>query len=333
MIRFGMVGCGLHGERYLRHIMNDVEQATVVALWRRDADERARLAAEYGVEACESLEELATRQDIDAFLLTTPPGNHAAELERLLPVNRPLLVEKPLTATLAQTDALWRAHPQLDSAPLMVAQTLRFNPTLNFAREEMRGLGRVHRIRIQQRLEPTKIAWQRDDALSGGGSVTLTGVHLFDTLRWFVGRSPDAVMAKWWAVEGYPTSNLFDACFEYEAEEILCATEISKFSNTRSCGLEVVGTKAQLIVDYLHGTVDRIEGRESTRLAELGNPPTLVGTVEAFCRTLREGDAMPIGFLDGRETLRMAAAVRMSSETGRRVRLDEIAPADAPAPA
>ena len=108
---------------------------------------------------------------------------------------------------------------------------------------------------------------------------------------------------------------------------------ISKFSDTRSCILELVGREGQLIVDYLRGTVDRVQGRDTLRVAEPGNPPTLVGTVEAFCLTLKEGARMPIDFLDGRETLRMAAAVRVSNETGRRVRLDDIAPADAPGPA
>lgn len=334
MIRFGMVGCGLHGERYLRHIANDLpDQARVVALWRRDRRERERLASRYGAEPCAGFEELLDRRDLDAFLVTTPPGNHATELSRLIPTGRAILIEKPLTATLEQCDALWREHPRLPQMPLMVGQTLRYNPALRRAREEMGRLGRIHRIRIQQRLEPTTIAWQRDDAQSGGGSVTLTGVHLFDLLRWLVGRTPDAVSGRWLAVEGYPTSNVFDACFEYEEEGILCATEVSKFSRTRSCVLEIVGTEAQLVVDYLHGTLDRMVGRETERVAATGNPPTLVGTVKDFCRTLERGESMPIGFHDGRETLRMAAAIRVSNEMGRRVRLEELAPADGPAPA
>ncbi len=331
MICFGLVGCGQHGERYLRHLQRDLGgMARAGCVWRRDTGERRRLAELYGVDTVGSLAELVSRDDLDAFLVLTPPGRHLEELRFLLPLERPILVEKPVTATLDEADALWRENPGLADAPLMVAQTLRFHPALRKAKESIDTLGRVHRIRIQQRLEPTDLAWQQDEAMSGGGSVTLTGVHLFDLLRWLLGRTPDAVMGRALIVEGASTANLFDAAFEYEKEEVLCGTEVSKFSQTRSCVLEIVGTRAQWVVDYLNGTIDRIEGRTRTRVAELGNPPTIPAMLETFCRCVEESRPMPITFHDGRESVRMAAAVFASSREGRRVRLDELAPGETP---
>lgn len=331
MFRFGILGCGLHGERYLRHMLNDTPELTQpVCIWRRNEAERQRLETIYGVRAVDTLAELLTIEEIDAYLVTTPPGLHAEEIRSLLPLAKPILLEKPVTATLQEADDLWREHPGLPEQALMVAQTLRFNATLLRARELVDGLGELHRIRLQQRLQPTRIAWQRDPKLSGGGSLTLTGVHLFDNLRWFVGRSPDAVTARVLAVDGFPTSNLFDACFEYELEPILCATEVSKFSDTRSCVMELVGTEGQLIVDYHHGWIDRVVGSRVERVEAPGNPPTLPQTLRAFCRAAQQGNAMPITFYDGRETLRMAEAARVSNQESRRVRLEEIAPEDGP---
>ncbi len=333
MISFGLVGCGLHGERYLRHLGRELAgRARAVCVWRRDEDERRRLAAEYGVETVARFEELLERDDVDAYLIVTPPGLHEDELRRLLPRGKPLLVEKPVTATLAEADGLWRDFPALPRSALMVAQTLRYHPVLVQAREMVGELGELHRIRVQQRLEPTQLQWQQDAAMSGGGSVTLTGVHLYDLLRWFVGRTPDAVMGRALNVEGARTTNVFDACFEYEDRELLCATEVSKFANTRSCLLELVGTRAQLIVDYQEGWIDRIEGRSRTRLLEGGNPPTIPQLLESFCDSVERSLPMPVDFHDGRETLRMAAGVFASSREGRRIRLDEIAPENAPGP-
>lgn len=331
MLRFGILGCGLHGERYLRHMIRDTPEITQpLCVWRRNEAERQRLETIYGVRAVDSLDELLSIEEIDAYLVTTPPGLHAQEIRSLLSLAKPILLEKPLTASLEEADDLWREYPKLPQQALMVAQTLRFNATLLRARELVDGLGDLHRIRLQQRLQPTRIAWQRDPRLSGGGSLTLTGVHLFDNLRWFVGRSPDAVSARVLAVDGFPTSNLFDACFEYELEPILCATEVSKFSDTRSCVMEFVGTKGQLVVDYQHGWIDRLVGSRLERVEAPGNPPTLPETLRAFCRAVQQGSAMPITFYDGRETLRMAEAARVSHREGRRVRLEDIAPEDGP---
>ncbi len=166
--------------------------------------------------------------------------------------------------------------------------------------------------------------------MSGGGSVTLTGVHLFDLLRWFLGKTPDTVMARALTVEGARTTNLFDACFEVEDPPVLCATEVSKFSTTRSCLLELVGSDAQLVVDYHHGWIDRIKGRETVRVAETGNPPTIPSLLRVFCSSVADGKPMPISFHAGRETLRMAAGVFVSSRQGQRVRLDDLAPGSVP---
>ncbi len=166
--------------------------------------------------------------------------------------------------------------------------------------------------------------------------MTLTGVHLFDNLRWFVGRSPDAVSARVLAVDGFPTSNLFDACFEYELEPILCATEVSKFSDTRSCVMELVGTKGQLIVDYQHGWIDRLVGSRLERVESPGNPPTLPETLRHSVERFRRAAQCPSLFTMAgrpcewrkRRAFRIARAVVFGwktspRKTGRPIQLKE----------
>lgn len=322
MIRFGLLGCGLHGERYLRHLRRDVPGARASALYRRDEVAAARLAAAYGIEACASAEQLVGRSDVDAILITTPPGTHLHDLSLALASGKPILIEKPIVARAAEIPAareLLRRHAKL---PLMVAQTLRFSPILARAHSSLERIGRLHRIRVAQRLEPSPLSWQRDPAIAGGGSITLTGVHLFDLLRWFVGRTPDAVQCRLLRLGGHPLENCFDACFEYEAEDILAATEVSKFSQSRSCQLELIGEAGQLWVDYLAGSLHLQRGRTLELLEQTGDVPTLPEMLRAFVRLLREEAPNPVTAEDGFATLDMAAACYLSQQQGGRVRIE-----------
>jgi myo-inositol 2-dehydrogenase/D-chiro-inositol 1-dehydrogenase len=323
MLRFGLIGCGRHGERYLRHVLADVPGATAVALWRRDAAQAQRLAANYGVMAERELEALLDRRDVDAVIIATPPACHARELELALAAGKPVLVEKPLAESLAAAEAILARTATFPEAIAMVAHTLRYNATLQLARTLSSNLGAVHRLRLQQRLEPSGLAWQEDAAVAGGGSVLLTGVHLFDLLRWLLGSTPDAVTCRMLAVEGAVLENAFDACFEYEASQILAGTEVSKFSTTRSGTLEVVGTQAQLLVDYGRGTITRVRGRELELVSSPGDLPTLPRILQEFVRVARREIEVPIPLRDGVEAVRMAEACVRSHRLERRVRLEE----------
>ena len=320
-LRIGLAGCGRHGERYLRHLQRgDVEGMRAVAVHRRNQAVGRDLADRYGVDYVDSLEALLDPERIDAVLILTPPGPHATALRAAIEAGLGVLVEKPLVASWEEV----REVAGYDGARVMVAQTLRFSPVLRRVRELLPAVGTVHRVRMAQRLEPSDLDWQRDRAAAGGGSVTLTGVHLFDLLRWMIGRTPDAVSARMCALQGHPFENLFDACFEYDAPPLLAATEVSKFSRSRTSLLELVGEEGELHADYLRGTIDFRQGREVERVAEFGDVPTLPIALGFFGALVRGEIETPVSLRDGIETLRMAEACYRSHASGRLVRLDEL---------
>jgi predicted dehydrogenase len=235
---------------------------------------------------------------------------------------KPVLTEKPLTETLASALDLAAALPA--DAPVMVAQTLRWSPALLAARGRMPEIGEVHRIRLAQRLEPNAILWQRDQAMAGAGSVTLTGVHVFDLLRWFAGATPERVSARCRTLLGHPFENLFDARFEFADRPLLGSCEVGKFSASRSQLLELVGTGGQLWVDYQQGRVELLHGAGRRLIAAPGDQPTLPPALTDFCRFVRGEIPCPVPLSAGVETLRMAdACYRSDAADGALVRLDQ----------
>ncbi|RKZ13410.1 hypothetical protein DRQ32_01655 [bacterium] len=320
-LKVGLIGCGRHGERYLRHLARgDVQGMKAALLWRRDADAGRAQAREYGVEFVEDPRQILDGSRVDGVLVLTPPAEHRAALVEALGSGLPALVEKPVIARWEEASAF----DGLDASRLMVAQTLRFSPALRRLRQLIPAIGTVHRIRMAQRLEPSDLPWQRDRAMAGGGSVTLTGVHLFDLLRWIVGRTPDSVSCRMHGLLGHPLENLFDASFDYEDLPLLAATEVSKFSRSRMGLLDVVGEQGELHVDYLRGSIDLYQGQDCERVAELGDVPTLPIVMGFFGALIRGEIESPVTLQDGLETVRMAEACYRSHASGCRVRLEEI---------
>ena len=139
-----------------------------------------------------------------------------------------------------------------------------------------------------------------------------------------MGRTPDTVQCHALSVRDQPLENVFDACFTYEDEAILAATEVSKFTASRSSLLELVGEGGQLWADYAAARLWRRSGRRIEELPTPGDVPTVPAILEDFVRVARGELASPIPLEDGLETLVMAEACYLAHHQGRTVRCDEV---------
>jgi hypothetical protein len=151
-MRFGIIGAGRHGARYLRHLQQgDVPGARASVIWRQTVPAAQATAAEHGMRAVADWRQLVDAADVDAVIVATPPGAHAEAITAAVALGKPVLTEKPVCATLAEALALDAALPA--DAPVMVAQTLRFNVALVAARRD--------------RLRGAACRWDRDVADGG----------------------------------------------------------------------------------------------------------------------------------------------------------------------
>ena len=303
--RVGIVGAGTHGARYLNHLRHDTDGLTPVAIARRDPDAGRELAARFEVDWLVDGEALIGRADVDAVIVATPPSTHARFAELAVAAGKPLLLEKPMTGTLAEA----RRLAAVATAPtaVMVAQTLRWNPVLQRVRELWSELGRVHHLRLCQRLEPTTLAWQRNADESVGGSVLLTGVHIFDLARWLTGREAVRVDSRQRRVLNPVVEDFFLARAELD-DGCWASFEVSKYTRSRACWLEAVGEHGQLQADYLQGGITLRVGREERHEAVDARVPTLPAVLAAWRDALVVGGPMPVTVTDGLRTMEMVQA-------------------------
>lgn len=322
-LRLAVIGAGTHGARYLRHARADVAGLAPVVLCRRDREAGARLAAEIGCRHEPDALAAIHDPDVDACVIATPPSSHLALAREVLAAGKPLLLEKPMTGTLAEARELVRLDRAAAAPPLMLAQTLRWNAAVLKARALWPRLGRVHLIRLAQRLAPTTLGWQRDPAQSMGGSVLLTGVHLFDLVRFLSGREFVEVDSRQRQVlhpsleDGFLARAVLD-------DGAWASLEVSKFTDSRAGWLEAVGQDGQLHADYQQGGVTLRQGRDATFHAAEAAVPVLPHLLADWLARLRAGEPPAVGALDGLRTLEVVEACYRSHRERRAVLVDQI---------
>lgn len=308
----GVIGAGAHGTRYLRHAVGDVPQMTAAACCRRSAIEGRRLAADFGCRYHAEPGDLIADPEVDGVIVCTPPSSHFELAAAVLAAGKPLLLEKPMTGTLAEAVRL----ADLDSAadyPLMVGQALRWNPVILKVRELVPRLGKVHLVRGAQRLAPTTLKWQRNLDETVGGSVLLTGVHLFDTVRFVTGAEFVTVDSRMAQIQNPVVEDLFlaramlsDGCW--------VSLEVSKYTRSRACWLEVVGEFGQIQADYLEGgiVVRTQEGQQKFDIS--ASAPTLPPLLADWLDAVRSNTPQPVTVADGLATLKVVDACYRSHQ-------------------
>ncbi len=307
MLRLGVIGLGMHGMRYVRHLARDVPEARLAAVCRRDAAQAERVGREWGVPHYTDPAQLMEHPEVDGVVIVTPPPTHLPLTALALERGKPVLLEKPLTQALDEAYELERLV-QASGTPLFLAQTLRYNEALRRARAELERVGPVRALTASQRLPRAELAWQNSETTHPLGSILNTGVHLFDLVRWLLGAEFERIDCLSHRMENPFHEDLFKVLATLRDRDTLVALEVAKCTQSRSSNLEIVGERGQLWVDYQFDSVHLVEGRTRTVLREAKPEPTLPPLLRDFARHLAEFEPMPITVRDGLRTLEVVEA-------------------------
>src|ERR1700722_13640549 len=97
MIRFGIVGFGLHAVKRLMPGFALAKNCKVTALSRRDIRQARESARQYEIShAFDSTAELCRSPEVDAVLVTTPNSLHLKDVLTAVEAGKAVLCEKPL---------------------------------------------------------------------------------------------------------------------------------------------------------------------------------------------------------------------------------------------
>ncbi len=188
MVRFGIVGFGLHAVKRLMPGFGLSKNCRVTALSRRDLAQARESARGYNIPlAFDSVAELCRSQEVDAVLVTTPNSLHLQDVLTAVEAGKHVLCEKPLAMNAAEAKQMVEAARRRN-VRFGVAHVFRFNESIRKLRAHIAAgaIGQPIFARSEfsfpaDASHPRK--WLYDASVAGAGPVFDIGVHCIDTLR------------------------------------------------------------------------------------------------------------------------------------------------------
>ncbi len=141
MIKLGLYGCGNRTKVLLDSLRYD-ELYEVTALYDIIPSAMERIQNEYGGTICSSPDELISNPQIDAFIISLDPFNHAQALRNTMKAGKPVFIEKPVSFSASEVYELVQMAKK-NKVPVHVGLMRRYMPYhidgLNFIKENNPG--------------------------------------------------------------------------------------------------------------------------------------------------------------------------------------------------
>ncbi|MFB6119623.1 MAG: D-xylose 1-dehydrogenase Gfo6 [Halobacteriaceae archaeon] len=254
-VRFAMIGVGWWVTDFAIPAVADSEFCETTVLVSSDAEKAQRVADDCGAEAGITYEEFhdGTAADAyDAVYVCTPNALHLQYVETAAELDKAVLCEKPMEASVDRAERLVAAA---EDVPLMIAYRMHTDPGIRRMREAVQAgvVGDpvfVHGHNSQRLLEmiPDPDQWRLNPDLAGeGGSVTDIGIYPLNTARFVLDRDPVRAQAAMHSetpeFESIPDER---AGFQLTFEDGVYATCTTSQNAYGSGHLSVVGTEGEL---------------------------------------------------------------------------------------
>jgi predicted dehydrogenase len=195
-VNWGIIGCGNVTEKKSGQAYNKVPGSKLVAVMRRDAVKAADYAARHHVARWYAdAEDLLNDPEVSAVSIATPPASHLEYAIAALKKGLNVYVEKPVTRTAGEAQAMADAVEQYQGK-LTVAHYRRALPMFLLVKDLLAqntiGDVRTVQIRMWKSIRPDLIAesatnWRVQPELSGGGYFHDLAPHQLDLMLYFFG--------------------------------------------------------------------------------------------------------------------------------------------------
>jgi len=311
-IGVGLIGVGRHGIRYARHILQDLPFASLRAVCRQHPHQGLDLPGAESVKVYGQARSLIHDPSVEVVIAVTPPV-FSPEICRLaVQARKPLLVEKPLATSAADARAMVSAAWQA-GVPLMTAQTLRFDATIQEMHRYRPYIGRSERLLLTSHIEARETDPRHTEGYGKRGALLEIGVHLLDLVRFLTGEEVREVCCTMNRLPPTAPETVVSARLTTQGGTV-CIIDTARLPGERVGLAEWIGSEGRLLADWPHRRFCAVNGRDEHEEREFPQSQTVLATLVAFLQAVENRSPMPITGDDGYRAVEIAEACYRSAQ-------------------
>ena len=342
-VRLSIAGIGLVGKRHAEAIrrLKNVALASIVD----PSDAGRHYASEHDLPWFASLSEMLEVDRPDGVILATPTPLHVQQGLECIAKRCPILVEKPLSTSVADGEALVAAAEQGGIA-LLVGHHRRHNPLIRKAKELIEA-GEIGQIRA---LHAHCWFYKPDDyfdqapwrKLRGAGPISVNLVHDVDLIRYLSGEIEHVQAQAMPSVRGYENEQVAAAVLRFEHGAIgtitvadsvvspwsweLTSGEYPVYPRTAESCYLLGGSHGSISVPDLKLWTHRGERSwwspiSATTLTREASDP-LINQIAHFAAVIEGKETPLVSGKEGLRTLKVVEAIQTAAVSGEPVPID-----------
>jgi predicted dehydrogenase len=325
-VRVGLIGFGNMGRIHAENLNGRVHGAKLVAV----ADPREDMADARNIAAgpvpfYHDYRFLLEKDDIDAFVVAAATTRHADILRSLVEGGHPVLCEKPIALTSADSLAIHKLYEER-GVPLQIGFMRRYDPQYIKAKQLI-DEGKIGQPYHFYGVSRDRVGPAYEVARYSGGFFLDTGVHDFDLAHWLLDTQIDSVFARGDIFRHEDYKNIPDVDQAHASFHCVSkALGLVELSRDAIYGYEIrteiLGTKGAIQVSALHstGTVLLVDGevvRDTYADYRERFDQAYLNELQDFVNRVSQGESVAVTAVDGIRATLVGEAAARSLTSGR----------------
>ncbi len=313
-LRVGVIGVGVMGAHHVR-VYGELDGAELVAIADTNETRLAEIERPDSVRAFRNYREMLAEVQLDAVSVAVPTRQHLDVALACIEQGVPVLVEKPLAASV--DECLRLKDAALDAAvPLMVGHIERFNPGVVELKKRIEQGEAGPLVQIEARRVGPFFPRERDV-----GVVQDLATHDIDVLRHLVACDIDRVRAETRSGIKSPYEDALSAVLRFE-DGIIGTLDVNWLSPVKDRELRVLGERGLFKLDYLTQqltftpTSADAAAFDTEVEIQVDTEEPLRVELDSFLRVARGEEAPRVGADDAIAAMRVVEALVESAQRG-----------------
>ena len=344
MLKVGIIGCGHIAQKHAEIIcQGSIDGLQLGAVCDQDELRAKEFGDKYRVNSYTSFDDMMSTENIDLISVLTHSGSHASIVTELAKFKKDIVVEKPISLTLEDSNNMIEACSQ-NGIRLFVVKQNRYNPPIlelkKIITEGKLGKLNLGTIRLRwardhnyYKNELWRGTWEKD-----GGVLCNQAIHHLDLLQWMMGEieTVSAIGATRMAdIEAEDTA-IVSIKFKSGALGVVEATTTARPSNIEA-SISILGTDG--IVEIAGMSVNKVvhwkfssnNEDENESISRLNKEHNIFGSshIEFYKDVVKSINNNLPAIIDGNEgakSLKLVIAAYESIESGKTINYDSFSP-------